>query len=397
MPDFREPKDDRNPQTYQFGDFTLDLAEGRLSRAGADVALRAKAFELLCVLIRGRGRLFSKDELIDTLWPDVIASEDSLVQLVSAIRSALGPGASDVIVTVPKRGYRFAAPVVAVAPEDQQLPDIHYAVSGDIRIAYQVLGDGPIDLVYVPGWVSHLEYGWESPRVASFYKRLASFSRLILFDKRGTGLSDRAAGLPDIEQRMDDVRAVMDAVGSKKAALLSMSEGGGMSIAFAAKYPERVSALMLVGAFAKRIWSPDYPWAPTPEARQVFFDDIENHWGGPIGIEQIAPSLANDPVFRSWWGVYQRRSASPSAALALAKMNTNIDVRHFLPAVKAPTLVFHRQQDRDALVEEGRYLAEHIPNAKLLELPGDDHLIYAGDQDDILNPVQDFVSNLSRP
>jgi len=388
--------DVQNPETYQFGDFTLDLAEGRLSRAGADIALRAKAFELLCVLIRGRGRLFSKDELIDTLWPDVIASEDSLVQLVSAIRSALGHGASDVIVTVPKRGYRFAAPVVAVAADEQQLPDIHYAVSGDIRIAYQVLGDGPIDLVYVPGWVSHLEYGWEAPRVASFYKRLAAFSRLILFDKRGTGLSDRAAGLPDIEQRMDDVRAVMDAVGSKKAALLCMSEGGGMSIAFAAKYPERVTALMLVGAFAKRIWSPDYPWAPTPEARQVFFDDIETQWGGPIGIETIAPSLANDPAFRAWWGVYQRRSASPSAALALARMNTSIDVRHLLPQIRTPTLVIHRQADRDALIEEGRYLAQHIPAARLLELPGNDHLIYAGDQDDILTPVQDFVNAIPR-
>lgn len=386
----------RNPETYQFGEFTLDLAEGRLSRAGADIALRAKAFELLCVLIRGRGRLFSKDELFDTLWPDVIVSEDSLTQLVSAVRSALGPGASDVIVTVPKRGYRFAAPVVTVTPDNQELPDVHYAVSGDIRIAYQVMGDGPIDLVYVPGWVSHLEYGWESPRVASFYKRLASFSRLIMFDKRGTGLSDRAAGLPDIEQRMDDVRAVMDAVGSKQAALLCMSEGGGMSIAFAAKYPERVSALILVGAFAKRVWSTDYPWAPTPEARQVFFDDIENHWGGPIGIEQIAPSLANDPAFRAWWGTYQRRSASPSAALALAKMNTSIDVRHFLPAVAAPTLVIHRQEDRDALIEEGRYLAHTIPNAQLLELPGDDHLIYAGDQDDILTPVQDFLTRLPR-
>lgn len=388
--------DVKKPETYQFGDFTLDLAEGRLSRAGADIALRAKAFELLCVLIRGRGRLFSKDELIDTLWPDVIASEDSLAQLVSAVRAALGPGASDVIVTVPKRGYRFAAPVVTITPEDAPLPDIHYAISGDIRIAYQVLGDGPIDLVYVPGWVSHLEYGWESPRVASFYKRLAAFSRLILFDKRGTGLSDRAAGLPDIEQRMDDVRAVMDAVGSKKAALLCMSEGGCMSIAFAARYPERVSALMLVGAFAKRVWSEDYPWAPTPAARQVFFDDIENEWGGPIGIEQIAPSLANDPAFRAWWGTYQRRSATPSAALALARMNTAIDVRHLLPQIRTPTLIIHRQDDRDALIEEGRYLARHIPGSRLLELPGNDHLIYAGDQDDILAPVQDFVSAIPR-
>lgn len=384
-------------ETYKFGEFSLDLATGRLTRAGAEIALRAKAFELLCLLIRGRGRLFSKDELIDTLWPDVIASEDSLVQLVSAIRSALGPGATDMVITVPKRGYRFAAPIEIIGTaEEPQLPDINYAVSGDIRIAYQVIGEGPIDLVYVPGWVSHLEYGWESPRVANFYNQLASFSRLILFDKRGTGLSDRAAGLPDIEQRMDDVRAVMDAAGSKKAALLCMSEGGGMSIAFAATYPERVSALMLFGAFAKRVWSEDYPWAPTPTERQVFFDDIRDHWGGPIGIERIAPSLANDPVFRTWWGAYQRRSASPSAAQALARMNTSIDVRHFLPMITTPTLVIHRRDDIDAKVEEGRYIADRIPGARMLELPGDDHLIYAGDQEDILRPVQAFLASCRR-
>jgi DNA-binding winged helix-turn-helix (wHTH) protein/pimeloyl-ACP methyl ester carboxylesterase len=387
--------DPKNPETYQFGDFTLDLSEGRLTRSGAEVALRAKAFELLCLLIRGRGRLFSKEELIDTLWPDVFVSDDSLTQLVSTIRSAMGAGASDMIVTVPKRGYRFAAPVVALTQHDE-LPEVHYAGSGDIRIAWQALGDGPIDLVYVPGWVTHLEYGWEAPRVANFYRRLASFSRLILFDKRGTGLSDRAAGLPNIEQRMDDVRAVLDAAGSKRAAVLAMSEGGGMSIAFAARYPERVSALILCGAFAKRVWSEDYPWAPTPQQRQVFFDDIEKHWGGPIGIEQIAPSLANDPAFRAWWGTYQRRSASPSAALALARMNTAIDVRDLLPKVKAPTLVIHRRHDIDAKVEEGQYIADRIPGARILELPGNDHLIYAGDQDDILNPVQDFVTGLSR-
>jgi DNA-binding winged helix-turn-helix (wHTH) protein/pimeloyl-ACP methyl ester carboxylesterase len=394
MPGFRDLRGAGSSETYQFGDFTLDLAEGRLSRAGSDIALRAKAFELLCLLIRGRGRLFSKDELIDTLWPDVIASEDSLTQLVSAIRSALGPGASDVIVTVPKRGYRFAAPVIAVTPLEQSIPEVHYAVSGDIRIAYQVVGDGPIDLVFIPGWVSHLEFGWESPRVASFYRRLASLSRFILFDKRGTGLSDRDFGLPSIEQRMDDLRAVLDAVGSKKAAVLTMSEGVGMSTVFAATFPERVTGLMLVSGFAKREWSPDYPWAPTPEERKTFLGAIEHGWGGPIGIEDIAPSLARDPAFRDWWATYQRRSASPSAALALGRMNTLIDCRRFLPMIKAPTLVMHRRGDRDAKIEEGRWIADQIPNASFLELPGDDHLIYAGNQEDILGPVQQFLADL---
>lgn len=256
---------------YRFGAFALDSRSGRLLLDGSDLKLRPKAFEFLRLLIDGRGRLFSKDELIDTLWPEAPASEDSLVQVVSAVRAALGPSASEIVVTVPKRGYRVGVAVEtpAGAALRRRLSDVHYAVSGEAQIAYQVMGEGPIDLVYVPGWISHLDYGWESPLVAQFYEGLASFSRLILFDKRGTGLSDRAAGLPSIEQRMDDVRAVMDAAGVERAAILAMSEGGGMAMSFAAAYPERVSALVLFGVFAKREWAPDYPWAPTRDAREL--------------------------------------------------------------------------------------------------------------------------------
>lgn len=274
------------------------------------------------------------------------------------------------------------------------IPETRYAKSGDINIAYQVLGAGPIDLIFVPGWVSHLEYSWEEPSFARIYRQLASFSRLILFDKRGTGLSDQSMGFPTLEQRMDDVRAVMQAVGSERAVVFGASEGGNMAMLFAATYPEHTIALITFGVFAKRVYDPEYPWAPTPQQRQKFYDALENDWGGPIGIEDLAPSMANDERFRQWWASYQRRSASPSAALALAKHNTSIDVRNVLPAIRVPTLVLHRIDDRDSNIEEGRYIAARIPNARLVELPGDDHLWFVGDQDSLLNEIRSFVEQL---
>jgi pimeloyl-ACP methyl ester carboxylesterase len=277
---------------------------------------------------------------------------------------------------------------------DTKRPETKYAKSGDINIAYQVIGDGPVDIVYVPGWVSHLEYGWEEPSLARFYRRLGSFSRLILFDKRGTGLSDQTPEPPTLEQRMDDVRAVMEAVGSERAIVFGMSEGGNMAMLFAATYPERTIALITFGVFAKRIYEPDYPWAPTPEQRQNFYDAIEHQWGGPIGVEELAPSMADDNHFREWWASYQRRSASPRAALALARMNTAIDVTHVLPAIRVPTLVMHRTGDLDCNIEEGRYIAAHIPEAKFVELPGNDHLLFVGDQDSVLNEVEKFIQGI---
>jgi pimeloyl-ACP methyl ester carboxylesterase len=379
---------------YRIAEFELDLTSGRLLRGGSELKLRPKAFELLRLLVEGRGRLFSKDELLQTLWAGTVASEDSLVQAVSDVRAALGSRAAEIVVTVPKRGYRLGVPV-AGAPAlrtGRQPPDVRYARSGEISIAYQVVGEGPVDLVYVPGWVTHLEYGWESPLLARFYEGLASFSRLILFDKRGTGLSDRASGLPSIEQRMDDVRAVMDAAGSKSAVVFAMSEGGGMAMSFAAAHPQRVRALVLFGVFAKREWAADYPWAPTVEQRQGFYDAIAHGWGGAVGADELAPSMAADPSFREWWATYQRRSASPAAALALARMNTPIDVRNVLSSIRAPTLVMHRTHDRDANVEEGRYVAARIPKAQFLELPGEDHLVFVGDQDAVIRASKTFVA-----
>src|SRR5262249_35554956 len=245
-------------------------------------------------------------------------------------------------------------------------PETHYTMSGDVNIAYQVFGDGAIDIVFVMGWVSHLEYFWEEPSFSRFLLRLASFSRLILFDKRGTGLSDRVPvnELPTLEQRMDDVRAVMEAVGSERAALIGVSEGGPMCGLFAATYPEKTSALVMIGTYAKRICELDYPWGPTPEERDHFFEEIRRNWGGPLGIDERAPSAAADEQFRNWWATYLRMGASPGAALALTKMNAEIDVRKVLPSVRIPTLVLHRKGDMCLKVEEGRYVASLIPGSK---------------------------------
>src|ERR1700731_3813811 len=275
-------------------------------------------------------------------------------------------------------------------------PHTRYAKSGDVNIGYQVVGQGPIDLVVNWGWLSHLEMLWEDPDIADFLSRLASFSRLIVFDKRGTGMSDRVpdASLPTLEQRMDDVRAVMDAAGSERAALFGQSEGASMAILFAATYPERTTALITFGAFASRVWSPDYPWAPTPEQRQGLYDVIEKNWGGDVDMSALAPSLAHDADFRRRLSTYLRLSASRGAAMALARMNTEIDFRKVLPAIRVPTLILHRTGDLDANIEEGRYLAARIPGAKFLELPGPDHLPWVGDQAEVTDEIEEFLTGI---
>jgi class 3 adenylate cyclase len=268
-------------------------------------------------------------------------------------------------------------------------PETRYARSGDVHIAYQVVGSGPFDLVLVPGFVSHIEEWWEEPLCARFLERLAGFSRLILFDKRGTGLSDREAGVPTLEQRMDDVRAVMAAAGSERAAVLGISEGGPMSALFAATYPERTAALVLYGTFAEF-----RSWVPTPEHLEQFLHAIDERWGTGQSLPRFAPGLADDPRFRRWWARHERRAASPGAAMALMRMNSEIDVRHVLPAIRVPTLVLHRSGDVTVDVAAGRYLAAHILGAKYVELPGDDHLPYVGDSEAILGEIEEFLTGV---
>jgi pimeloyl-ACP methyl ester carboxylesterase len=273
-------------------------------------------------------------------------------------------------------------------------PETRYVASGDVNIAYQVVNDGPRDLVLVPGWLSNIEVFWEEPTLVRFLQRLATFSRLILFDKRGTGLSDRVSDMPTLETRMDDVRAVMDAVGSERAALLGYSEGGPMSALFAATFPARTSALIMIGGYAARIPTPDYPWAPTPEERVRFIEATRQDWGGPVGIEDRAPTLATDARFRAWWARMLRLSASPGANVALLKMNTEVDIRHVLPSIRVPTLLLHNVGDRCLDVRGSRYMAARIPGAKYVELDGVDHLPWVGNPDAMLDEIEEFLTGV---
>jgi class 3 adenylate cyclase len=266
-------------------------------------------------------------------------------------------------------------------------PETRYAKSGDLRIAYQVIGNGPLDLVFVPGFVSNIDHFWDEPVIADFFRRLTSFSRLILFDKRGTGLSDRVGNIPTLEERMDDLRAVMDAARSRTAAVCGLSEGGPMAVLFAATYPERVSALVLYGAFARFS-----RWVMSPEHFEASLKRLDRTWGTGERSTAYAPSRASDETFRHWWARHERVAASPTAALALMRMNNDIDVRHVLPSVRVPTLVLHRADDLIIPVEAGRDLGRHIPGARYVELPGRDHFPWAGDTTRLADEIEEFLT-----
>jgi pimeloyl-ACP methyl ester carboxylesterase len=274
-------------------------------------------------------------------------------------------------------------------------PPTQYAKSGDASIAYQVVGEGPIDLVVVLGFATHLELQWESPPFARFFERIASFSRLILFDKRGTGLSDPVTEVPTLEQRIDDVRAVMDAAGSEQAALFGISEGGPMSVLFAATHPARVTALVLHGAMGRTTEAPDYPWAAPAEAlRESAAEFIAPYWGQQAEgmVELFAPSFADDPQAVESTARLQRSSASPAMIQQIFEMFLDIDVRAILPTIHVPTLVLHRRGDRAVNRGAGKELAAQIPDARYVELPGIDHLPWAGDSEAVLGEIEEFLT-----
>jgi pimeloyl-ACP methyl ester carboxylesterase len=279
-----------------------------------------------------------------------------------------------------------------------ELPETRYARSGKVSIAYQVLGEGPPDLVFVPGLISNVEYAWQQPAVAAWLRSLASFSRAVWFDKRGTGVSDRVTDVPTLETRMDDVRAVMDEVGSQQAVLMGVSEGGPMSILFAATYPERASALILWGSEVKGVRTDDYPWAPSFEEAIRGVEEAGERWGTPEYCDEVlrtaVPSVAGDEDFRRWWASYMRLGASPASAAALLRMNMEIDVRRVLPAIRVPTLILHRTDDRLVDVRNSRYMAERIPRARSVELAGVDHFAWIGDTDRVLAEIKTFLAEV---
>ncbi len=261
-------------------------------------------------------------------------------------------------------------------------PETHYAKSGDLHVAYQVFGDGPVDLIYAPGFISHLEIYWEEPTIARWLERLGSFCRVVMFDKRGTGMSDRVRDLPSMDDRMDDVRMVMDAVGIEKAAVFGLSEGGSMAMMFAASHPDRCHSLTLYGSFAKFS-----SWIGTDEEFDGLIDYIDNQWGSGASMPLFAPSRQDDAALQTWWGRFERLAASPSAAIELMRMNREIDLTDILPSIRVPTLIVHRKDDTLIDVEGGQLLAERIPGARYEEFPGIDHIPMVGENaSQILNP-----------
>jgi pimeloyl-ACP methyl ester carboxylesterase/DNA-binding winged helix-turn-helix (wHTH) protein len=399
---------------YAFENCELDTEAYEFRRAGELVPLQPQVFEVLAHLVRHAHRLVTKEELLDEVWGDRFVSESALTSRLKAARRAIGDDGQEqrCIRTVHGRGYRFVVPVVEVAAPSTRVSHesdvasdgdetaavaldaatpIRYTQVDDLNIAYQVTGSGPLDLVLVAGFVSHLMLDWTERRHAHFLHRLGTFSRLIRFDKRGTGMSDRPGGLPDLETRMGDLIAVMGAARSEQAVLFGYSEGGPMSILYAATYPERVRGLVIYSSYARRIWTPDYPWGFRPEERARYAEQLEADWAWEADMRHMCPN-ADDELAR-WWGERCRAATSPGAARALIEMNSLIDVREVLGAVQAPTLVLHRRDDIDARVEEGRYLADRIPGAVFVELDGSDHFI-AIDPDQILDPVEEFVRGL---
>ena len=273
-----------------------------------------------------------------------------------------------------------------------------YAKSGPVSIAYQVVGDGAMDLVLVPGFVSHVEVAWEEPRLARFLSRLSAFSRLIVFDKRGTGMSDPVASPPSMDERMDDIGAVMDAVGSARAALFGISEGGTLSLLFAASHPERTQALILYGSWARRIAGPDYPHGPSAEELEDVVGGMERAWASGEWWDGGQPSVSDDARHRAWWARYLRMAASPAMAQNVIRMNMRLDIRDLLPKIELPTLILHRGGDTWIDVGHARYLAQHIPDAAYIELSGSDHRPWLGDVDAIADEIEVFLTGRkSRP
>lgn len=271
-----------------------------------------------------------------------------------------------------------------------------YVRSSGVSIAYQVHGEGPLDLIFVPGFVSHVELLWENPAAARFLRRLASFSRLILYDKRGQGLSDRPADPPTLEDSMDDLGAVMEAAACERAAIFGISEGGPMSMLFAATYPERVSSLVLYGTYARMVNGPDFELGFPESVLDRWAEMIREEWGGPVGLRVWAPSRVGDAEFERWWARVLRQGTSPSGAIALIDLYRELDARPVLPSIGVPTLIVHREDDRIVPVRQARYLHEQIAASRYVELPGADHLVNSEDPDPLLDEVEEFLTGSRR-
>lgn len=401
---------DERSAVLRFGPFVLDIDDHTLTRHGVRIDLPPKLFELLRVLVASNGRLLTKDALMAAVWPHTVVEEGNLSKGIFLLRQALSDGTADrqYIETVPRIGYRFAVPGTP-APEpigasarttsgaqgaSEEIPETQYAKNDGVHIAYQVVGNAGPDLLLVPGWVSHVEYAWEDQTYARFLRRLAAFSRLIILDRRGTGLSDRNSELPTIEQQADDVRAVMDAAGSERATLFGASEGGPMCTTFAISHPARTRALVLFGTAARWMRNADYPIGIPAEILEAFVARAGAAWGTGISADLFAPSVADDLAFRKSWARFERFAVSPAGMQTLLRRLFALDIRHLLPSVRVPTLVVHRADEQAIHAANGRYLAEHIPGARYVEVPGRDHFPFVADVERIVREIEGFLAGI---
>jgi pimeloyl-ACP methyl ester carboxylesterase/DNA-binding winged helix-turn-helix (wHTH) protein len=389
---------------WRFGNCELDLA-GRELRVGGDAhAIEPKAFDLLAYLLNHRERVIGHDELMDALWPGVIVTEAALARTVMKARKAVGDNAGQqaIIRTVPKRGYRFVAELVDDRGEPAttgvdplaDLSPVQFARSGGVHVAWRSLGNGAPAILFVPGFVSHLDNRYKVPSLIRFEERLARERRLVSFDKRGMGLSERVSYPPTVENTVADMVAVMDAAGIDEAVLFGVSEGGPSTALFAATQPARTRGVIMYGAFAKGSRSDDYPWAKPKKLFDAWLDEFLGAWGSPASLEYFAPSMAQDPEARAEWAHYLRNAATPGSVRGVLEALRDIDVRNVLPDIQAPTLVLHRRGDRIARWEAGQDMAERMPNATFSLLEGNDHWWFIGDSDSILREIEAFLAAL---
>ncbi len=384
--------------SYSFANRSLDPVVRELRVNGKLRETEPKVFDLIEYLLENRDRVVSKEELQETIWPDVIVTEASLSRAVMKARKALDDHAqeAEVIRTIPRKGFRFVAnvrePVSSIFLADG-LSDVHYVDNDGVHIAWRTLGEGPVDVFFAPGFVSHLDTRYRIRNIAEFDARLATGRRLITFDKRSVGLSDRIGKIPTIEDTVSDMKAVLDAAGSKKTAIFAVSESGPAACVFAAKYPERVSALILYGTFAKGLRSDDYPHMANREKYAEWLDQLVTGWGTPVSLGLFAPSIADNIQAQDGWARYLRSAATPGVIKGIFEALRETDVRDILPEIRCPTLVLHRKDEKLIRAAAGKDLAERIPHAEYVELEGQDHWWFIGDWQSVLDAMRPYLDS----
>jgi DNA-binding winged helix-turn-helix (wHTH) protein len=384
---------------YRFGGRSLDPVQREIRVGGELRDAEPKVFDLIEYLLRNRERVVSKDELQDKLWPGVVVTEASLSRAIMKARKVLDDHAQEpeIIKTVPRKGFRFVADVreppgsVFLA---EGLSDVHFVENDGLHIAWRTLGDGPTDMFFAPGFVSHLDTRYRIREVADFDSRLAQGRRLITFDKRSVGLSDRIGKPPTIDDTVSDMLAVLNAARSKQTVIFAVSESGPAACLFAAKYPERVSALILYGTFARGLRADDYPHMATREKYDQWLKSLIAEWGGAASLGLFAPSIANDPAARDGWARYLRSAATPGTIKGIFEVLRDIDVRGILGEIQCPTLVIHRRDEKLIRASAGADLAQRIPGARYVELEGQDHWWFVGDSRAVITAIQSFLDEI---